>query len=540
MSAPWVVYWSRDHGEYWFHDPEFDVSTFKVPPRVFGEWRVIFSKADDEFFFWHRSSDEKTWEMPRASGRSRDEICAELRRLGAISVDAALTPSGFRHCYRKFWLKNHPDKGGEAPCEEVKELFQVVMDMDASASASSVASPRAAASLVTGAASGAGYNVLSLLDLPLAASVSEAEPQQCVAEGSEAREAGFVTEAKCFKRRWCRRYDDCVGDDVAATGALPTDGVWGGGVECAAQEIEVADVADGAPEEVIVGSVGARPDGQLLEGYDVVVEDCFDELAQIPRGPKRYHKNAPQAPCCVHSCDGGGFIYVGAFAAAQNADWVERNCVGLVVSVLGPRQRLPRVPQGVICFHFCSDRWSDDEQWCALVEAVRSTLGSGCSVLIHCMAGIHRAPVCAAGVLAILCQLSFQRAYRLVIESGRYVEPDMFQRYVGHEVVRALLLCAAGVRESYAGRVHLAEEESEATVHSPAIELPSADSAASNGLVRVDFQSELGAGSFGVVRRGIFLATGEGCAVKCIAAESEWVEEVRIHIRWAIRMYVLC
>ena len=48
------------------------------------------------------------------------------------------------------------------------------------------------------------------------------------------------------------------------------------------------------------------------------------------------------------------------------------------------------------------------------------------------------------------------------------------------------------------------------------------------GLCSVELDSELGAGSFGVVRRGVYFATGEACAVKCMVADADSLEEVRL------------
>ena len=44
----------------------------------------------------------------------------------------------------------------------------------------------------------------------------------------------------------------------------------------------------------------------------------------------------------------------------------------------------------------------------------------------------------------------------------------------------------------------------------------------------VDFESELGAGSFGVGRRGVCLATGNACAIKCMRAGAQCLVEVRL------------
>ena len=81
-----------------------------------------------------------------------------------------------------------------------------------------------------------------------------------------------------------------------------------------------------------------------------------------------------------------------------------------------------------------------------LGKVVGGVFDSGASVLIHCMAGIHRAPMCAAGALSIVRQLRFEEAYKLIVDSGRYVEPHRFEQYVGHDAVRAMLRCVADVQ----------------------------------------------------------------------------------------------
>ena len=57
-------------------------------------------------------------------------------------------------------------------------------------------------------------------------------------------------------------------------------------------------------------------------------------------------------------------------------------------------------------------------------------LAAGESVLVHCSAGIHRAPMCSAGILAVLLHLGFDDAYAVIVASGRYVEPHMFKKYM--------------------------------------------------------------------------------------------------------------
>ena len=51
------------------------------------------------------------------------------------------------------------------------------------------------------------------------------------------------------------------------------------------------------------------------------VDDFFDMLAELPRGPKRFCKKKPQAPTLVYE-RGCGVVYVGAIAAAEDPEWL--------------------------------------------------------------------------------------------------------------------------------------------------------------------------------------------------------------------------
>ena len=67
-------------------------------------------------------------------------------------------------------------------------------------------------------------------------------------------------------------------------------------------------------------------------------------------------------------------------------------------------------------------------------------LDAGRSVLIHWMAGVHRAPMCAAGTLAVLQGVSFKDAYDCyVLASGRYVGPRAFAQRVTRSGMTAIV-----------------------------------------------------------------------------------------------------
>ena len=198
----------------------------------------------------------------------------------------------------------------------------------------------------------------------------------------------------------------------------------------------------------------------------------------------------------------------------------------------------------VLSFRCIAQVLGDVEQWLVVAACVSDALDRGVSVLVHCMAGIHRAPVCMAGVLAIILQISFQEAYRFVEDSGRYVEPDQFQKVVGAQILASMLQAVGEARVAFIregqGEQDVACSEDVLAVPEQEVVLPAGDLEMpvheDSGNVQVlcsdlsvDYGSKLGEGGFGVVYRGVHLATGEACAVKCVAADSLVFDEVALH-----------
>ena len=97
-----------------------------------------------------------------------------------------------------------------------------------------------------------------------------------------------------------------------------------------------------------------------------------------------------------------------------------------------------RIPKGVRSHFFDCTRFGDVHEWIRVVDVVWDVLAAGKNVYVHCVAGIHRAPVAAAGILAALLGISFPEAYECVA-SVRYVEPWHVAGHLGPEGVRALL-----------------------------------------------------------------------------------------------------
>ena len=68
------------------------------------------------------------------------------------------------------------------------------------------------------------------------------------------------------------------------------------------------------------------------------------------------------------------------------------------------------IPESVrSCFFDCR-RFGDVAEWFRIVDVVWDVLRSGESVLVHCAAGIHRAPVVAAGILSALLEMEYKEA----------------------------------------------------------------------------------------------------------------------------------
>ena len=125
-----------------------------------------------------------------------------------------------------------------------------------------------------------------------------------------------------------------------------------------------------------------------------------------------------------------------------------------------------RIPLGLRTHLFDCTRFGDADEWVRLVDVVWDVLASGRSVFVHCAAGIHRAPVVASGILSALLGISFAEAYESVA-SARYVEPSRVVEHLGSEGVRASLEAVERVAVAVRGAAvssTAAEEASEEVV----------------------------------------------------------------------------
>ena len=94
-------------------------------------------------------------------------------------------------------------------------------------------------------------------------------------------------------------------------------------------------------------------------GRDNLGFDSFDLLPELPQDPRKFSKHKSENPTCVYDVSNGGRVSVGGFAAAENRYGLENAGVGVVVSVLGLRQKLPGSLIGFRYFRFDADRLHD-------------------------------------------------------------------------------------------------------------------------------------------------------------------------------------
>lgn len=194
---------------------------------------------------------------------------------------------------------------------------------------------------------------------------------------------------------------------------------------------------DGSSGGGAQGSSGCMEAGDVYPtpvAEAVLDAEFFDLLAELPQGPRKFNRHNLETPTCVCMKHRVAAVFTWAALWQQKVVGLENAGVGLVVSVLGWRQKHPVTSKGIRYFLFDADRFKDRTQWCELVETIMEELDAGRSVLIHCMAGVHRALMCAADTLAVLQGVSFEDAYGCyVLAPARYEDP----RAVAQQVTRS-------------------------------------------------------------------------------------------------------
>ena len=130
----------------------------------------------------------------------------------------------------------------------------------------------------------------------------------------------------------------------------------------------------------------------------------FDELAER-RWSRPGHSGQPEPPTVVYRHENGAVILLGGIPNRAACATLASYDVKLIVSCFEKlcTERGGIIPKGAyqVRFHLTSKK-SRQPDWEAVKQLVHPTLSQGHSILVHCAAGVHRAPVGCAMILAAL------------------------------------------------------------------------------------------------------------------------------------------
>ena len=170
-------------------------------------------------------------------------------------------------------------------------------------------------------------------------------------------------------------------------------------------------------------------------------DQYFDDLAS-QRWKKPGHSGAPEPPTVIYRHVAGydaPCIILGGLPVQSDMKFLRDKQVQLVVTCLQehPEKKGGAVPIGAYVYQFGIAGKKRNASWEALRKLILPALENGESIYIHCMAGVHRAPVAAALVLAAVRQLPVDRMLQH-IQKLRAIEPHkMIQGDVGEWVYTA-------------------------------------------------------------------------------------------------------
>ena len=153
-------------------------------------------------------------------------------------------------------------------------------------------------------------------------------------------------------------------------------------------------------------------------------DEAFDVLAQ-ERWKRPGSSRNPEPPTCVLSKD-GSHVFLGGIDAAGDVEFLQKYDVRLLITCFHEQLEARGArPPGVVqrMKVVLSDPDQRDEQFKRALQAVRSHLQTQASVLVHCMAGVHRAPLVTAALLACVQGRSFWAAMH-DLKRVRAIEPD--------------------------------------------------------------------------------------------------------------------
>ena len=90
-------------GVFYFEDTSNGQCVDEQPVPVPDGWTCGFDAGCGEWYFVHVATSECFWDLD----------VGVLHADGIVAADAELTAKDFVRSYRRFTVKNHPDKGGD-------------------------------------------------------------------------------------------------------------------------------------------------------------------------------------------------------------------------------------------------------------------------------------------------------------------------------------------------------------------------------------------------------------------------------------------
>ena len=202
--------------------------------------------------------------------------------------------------------------------------------------------------------------------------------------------------------------------------------------------------------------------GQGHEGHsDQADEARFDRLATVGG-------RSAESPTCVFKHDSGGCIYLGGLPTEQTVSYFPKVQLQVTCFVEPLEQRNGVVIPGALPLVIApTDKRNRDLQWRSGWPTIRQSVQSGEAILLHCMAGRHR----AAG-MSVLCRALFTGerledsaafiASRRDIEMHKFMQTAHVADWVHHvyrtSSVGAPLPAITGFIATTRSRLHLCTE----------------------------------------------------------------------------------
>ena len=164
----------------------------------------------------------------------------------------------------------------------------------------------------------------------------------------------------------------------------------------------------------------------------VLDDQYFDNLA-TQRWRRPGHSGAAEPPAVIYRHVAGleaPCIILGGLPTADDVQFLRDMKVELIVTCFQerPDKKGAVLPPGAYIFNFCIAGKRRQGAWEALRKLILPALENGESIYVHCMAGVHRAPVAAALILAAVRQLPFDRMMEHIQRLRAIDEPHKMLR----------------------------------------------------------------------------------------------------------------